>query len=837
MKLLKNLFDIEKVYLKKYEQFAIEVINKEEEYSQLSDEQLQAKTDEFRSLLVEGSTIDDIAVDAFATVREAATRVLKMTPFKVQIMGARALVDANIAEMKTGEGKTLTSTMAVYLLALKGDGVHVVTVNEYLASRDAEEMGVLYNFLNMTVGLSLHAQNPTQKRAEYAKDITYVTNSELGFDYLRDNMALHKSERSLRKLANVIIDEVDSILIDEARTPLIISGQEVETLEVYQQVDAAVKKFIEDEDFVVNLKDKVVNIQEPGINKLERSLIRGNLFDLENSQWLHAVNQALKANFAMFKDVDYVVKEGKIIIVDPFTGRLMDGRQYSEGLHQAIEAKEKVTTNKVTKTLATITYQNFFRLYDHLSGMTGTAKTEEEEFQKTYGIDVVEIPTNAPMIRIDNDDVVFQTEAAKFEYMIAYIKERHQHGQPILIGTVAIETSERIANELRKSGLKPNVLNAKQHESEAEIVSKAGHVGALTIATNMAGRGTDIKISDEVKMLSGFDSEVTGNYVDPTGLLIVGTERHESRRIDNQLRGRSGRQGDNGESTFFVSFEDELMKRFVNKNAMKIISMADFGNEAISNKNLTKSIEQAQRQVESVNYEIRKSILKYDDVLREQRETVYEQRDYILDNNNILPEIRGIIEEYIKNTVDYYQTMDELDQIESVVRSTFTNKVATLSLDLEGDLVEQINELAEAEYTAKLKIMGEDDFNLFAKTVVLRVLDGAWVDHIDLMSKLRHSIGLRGYGQIDPLHEYQREGRLMFEEMMNSVEKEIVRIILKGRIQSHAERETAMNRLEAEHNRSVGEKQKTFVKAEKKVSRNASCPCGSGKKYKDCCGK
>ncbi|WOO87140.1 preprotein translocase subunit SecA [Mollicutes bacterium LVI A0039] len=833
MKKIKSLFDIDKQYLKRYESVADEVLKLEEEFKNLSDEQLKAKTAEFKQRIANGENKESFKVEALATVREAATRSLGMTPFKVQVMGALTLIDNNIAEMKTGEGKTLMSTLATYFMALDERGVYVVTVNDYLAKRDATEMGVLYNFLGLSVGYSDRELSKDEKREAYSKDITYVTNNELGFDYLRDNMAFKFEDRVLGELAYAVVDEVDSILIDEARTPLIISGQEKKVLEVYSQVDAVVKNFKEGEDYVIDLKDKLANLTNNGIDKIEKSLVRGNLFDLHNSQMLHAINQSLKANYCMHNEIDYVVRDGKVVIVDSFTGRLMDGRVFSDGLHQALEAKEHVETQKQTRTLATITFQNFFRLFENLSGMTGTAKTEEEEFQKTYGLDVICIPTNVPIIRVDREDTIFIKEQDKFDFMIKLIKERHKVGQPILIGTVAIESSERIAEFLHKSGIKATVLNAKNNAEEALIVENAGQLGAITIATNMAGRGTDIKLAQEVKDLPTFTSEITNDVVNPAGLLIIGTERHESRRIDDQLRGRSGRQGDAGESAFFVSFEDDLMKRYVSPMIKLLLDKGGFDNQAISEKRLTKAVAATQKRVESVNYESRKTVLKYDDVMREQREVVYSQRDYILTNDSILTDVKEIISDYVKGIVDYFETTKDEDILRSSIETTIIKKI---DFDLEGDLTAKLIEVANAELDRKLGFMGQDDFDSFLKTVCLKIFDENWISHIDEMQVLRQSIGLRGYGQVDPLHEYQREGRRMFEEMLGTVERDMIKYILLSKIKTNSEREASMNKLAASHSETVGGEYKTIVN-EQKIGRNEKCPCGSGKKYKECHGK
>ncbi len=834
MKKIKQLFDIDKKYLKKYSQLADEVLKLEEEYRNLSDNELQNKTTEFISRLNEGESIDDIKVESFATIREAAFRVTKMLAFKVQLIGGFALLDGNIAEMKTGEGKTLTSTLPVYTLALKKQGVHIVTVNDYLARRDAEQMGHIYQFLGLTTGLNARELTVDDKRMAYAADITYTTNSELGFDYLRDNMVMTREGRVQRGLCNVIVDEVDSILIDEARTPLIISGSEKKSHNMYRQADAVVKNFENERDYTINIKDKVANLTNDGIEKIERTFGLDNLFAVENSQLTHAINQALRANAIMERDVDYVVRDNQVVIVDQFTGRTMEGRVYSDGLHQAIEAKENVETQKETRTMATITYQNFFRLYDLLSGMTGTAKTEEEEFQKTYEMDVIQIPTNKPVIRRDNEDILFLNKAAKSKFMIKLIKERHELGQPILIGTVAIESSEEIANLLKENKIKHQVLNAKHHEQEAEIITSAGKKGAVTIATNMAGRGTDIKLEEQVKDLGTYKSEVTEMEEHVGGLLIIGTERHESRRIDNQLRGRSGRQGDAGESFFFISFEDDLMKRYTNDRVKAILNGLKMGDQPISQKMLTKQVASSQKQVESINYEIRKTILKYDDVLREQREVMYEQRDYVIDSENLVEDAKEIINRYVNNLVDYYVERDEINTLEEIVNSNLVKFKVTL--DREKDLKAQILKLANDEFDHKLANHGEEVVHEFCKTVLIKVIDEAWIQHIDEMQILRESVGLRGYGQIDPLQEYQRDGREMFSDMIDSVEAEAVKYMLKGELQSRAQRESMMAKLKSQHDQSVVKRKETIRNEQPKIGPNEPCPCGSGKKYKKCCG-
>ncbi len=836
LKILDKIFDQDKKYLAKYERIANQIVDLEEEYKKLSDDELRAKTDEFKKRLEDGETLDDIKVEAFATVRETAQRVTGLFPFKVQLMGALALVDGNIAEMKTGEGKTLTAALPTYLYALEGKGAHVVTVNEYLAERDAENIGRIHEFLGLTVGLSQRDKNFEEKKEAYGSDITYVTNSELGFDYLRDNMALNKEQRVVRGLHYALVDEVDSILIDEARTPLIISGQEKKTHNMYIQVDTVVKTLTEGEDYRINQQDKVAHLEKHGIEKIETALGLGNLFDIENSQITHSINQSLKANYCMEKDVDYVVKDGAVVIVDQFTGRTMEGRVFSDGLHQAIEAKEGVKTQKESKTLATITYQNFFRMYDVLSGMTGTAKTEEEELQKIYDMDVVVIPTNKPVIRVDREDLIFTSNKVKYNHLIDLIKERHEIGQPILIGTVAIEKSEEISRLLHENNINHNVLNAKHHLQEAEIIKHAGEKGAITIATNMAGRGTDIKITDEVKDLEKFDSEVLGVEVDPGGLLVIGTERHDSRRIDNQLRGRSGRQGDDGESIFYVSFEDDLSKRYMPENTRKLLDKIGAKDQVITSKVLTSQIQRMQKKVESVNFDIRQNVLKYDDVLREQRELMYGQRDEILFGGDGLELVKTIIDNYIVESTEHYVSTAQIDELEALVNRNISSEEVTLDKD---NPLEQIRGIAQEELDKKIEEHGEETISEYAKIVMIKIIDDAWVNHIDEMQILRESIGLRGYGQIDPLQEYQRDGREMFDQLMVSIENDIVKTMLKGNIQGNRQRENVMNKLEEEHAKIVAnqaERQQTFVN-ENDIGRNDLCYCGSGLKYKNCHGK
>lgn len=792
-----NIFDADKKYLKRYEHEAQKIMDLAPVYAKLSDEELRAKTDEFKAELKNGKTIEDIKYDAFAVCCEACTRSVGLTPFKVQIMGGLALLDFNIAEMKTGEGKTLTAALPAYTLALLGEGVHIITVNEYLASRDANDIGRVFRFLGLTVGLNLNQMSNEKKREAYNADITYSENSEVGFDYLRDNMVNSTEARVQRPLAYAIIDEVDSILIDEARTPLIISGGEKHGHDLYAKADAVVKGLKADRDYTINLEDRLVTLTNHGIDLVEKGLNIKNLFNVKNSVIAHVVNNALKANYAMEKDFDYVVHDGKIKIVDAFTGRIMEGRNYSDGLHQAIEAKEHVTINHETVTQASITYQNFFRLYKGIAGMTGTAKTEEEEFQKTYHMDVVCIPTNVPVVRIDRDDVIFKHKKDKYKLMLEVIKERHAHGQPILIGTVAVETSEELSRLLKQAKIPHRVLNAKQNEAEAEIVAQAGKKGAVTIATNMAGRGTDIKLSDEVKNLKPFTSKITGEEVDPSGLLIIGTERHESRRIDNQLRGRSGRQGDHGESIFFVSFDDDLLRRFVTGNKRALIdALAD--DEPVSMKPITSLIQKAQQKVESRNYQSRNYTLKYDDVIREQRERIYDQRNYILEHDELIKDARNIIDDFIHTISSHYLAAKDIEGLQAVVDEDISNK----SITYDGqDIEANIKKLAMEQLDKKIEDYGEDVVNAFLKAVMLAAFDRAWIKHLDDMTCLRESIGLRGYGQVDPLLEFQKEARITYEDMINHIEQEITHSICKGRIHVANERASLTHKLEEELNK------------------------------------
>ena len=739
-----------------------------EKYKAMSDEELKAETPRLKALLAEGKTLDDILPEAFATAREACRRVIGEYPYHVQLIGACIMQGGDIAEMKTGEGKTLTSVMAVYLNALTGKGVHVVTVNEYLSKRDSEWMGEIHRFLGLTVGLNLRELTPAQKRAAYACDITYTTNSELGFDYLRDNMVTNAKDRVQRGLNFALVDEVDSILIDESRTPLIISGGMKQTANLYLQADRFVKRLKLDEDYEIDVKGRTCQLTETGVSKAEKAFRIENLYNLEHTQLLHRINQALKANYIMAKDVEYVVdkENDQIHIVDPNTGRLMKGREWSDGLHQAVCAKEGISIRQETTVLATITYQNFFRLYNKLAGMTGTAKTEEEEFHEIYNMLVLEVPTNKPVARIDQPDAVYGTKKAKFEALVDEVEKRHAKGQPVLVGTIAVETSELISQMLKKKKIPHEVLNAKNNEREAEIIAKAGEKGSVTIATNMAGRGTDIKLGEGVRELGG--------------LCVLGSERHESRRIDNQLRGRSGRQGDPGESRFYVSVQDDLMVRFGSERMEGLF--AKLGDEAIESKTITKSITSAQKRVEGINFDARKTLLQYDDVLRQQREVMYEQRNFILDNEDVHSVIEGMFKRVISDTVSSHVIMDSkhndvnVDElITSLNKMGFNNIVE--SSELQNKTVEEISSLVDERawkaYDDKIQPV-RDEIRQFEREMSLRLIDRAWVDHIDTMSKLRDGIGLRSYAQDNPLQAYVTEGFQLFESMMQSIAQTIV---------------------------------------------------------------
>ena len=833
-----KLFDPANKELKKCEKIANAVVALADEYKALTDEELKGKTQQFREKLAKGATLDEIMVEAFATAREASTRVIGLTPFKVQIIGAAALHFGNIAEMKTGEGKTLTSVLVAYLNALSGEGVHIITVNEYLASRDAAEMGAIHNFLGITVGLNLRELDPEQKRAAYNCDITYSTNSEIGFDYLRDHMVLYKEQMVQRPVMNfAIVDEVDSILIDEARTPLIISGGEKKGPNLYLQANSFVRT-LRTEDYEIDVKDRHVTLLESGMAKAEKYFNVENLYDVKHVGLVHHINNALRANYIMEKDKDYVVHEGAIVIVDPFTGRLMVGRQWSEGLHQAIEAKENVQIKKETRTLATITYQNYFRMYKKLAGMTGTAKTEEEEFRNIYNMLVVEIPTNLPVIRIDDPDLIFRSMKAKYQAIAKDIKARYEKGQPVLVGTISIESSELLSSLLKKNGIPHNVLNAKQHAKEADIIAQAGEKHAVTIATNMAGRGTDIKLGEGVRELGG--------------LAVIGTERHEARRIDNQLRGRSGRQGDPGYSRFYLSAQDELMIRFGGDRFERLLSMIaspdEEGNETpLESKMFSKAVEGAQKKVEGSNYDRRKSVVEYDEVLRKQREIIYGQRKDILFLDDMEPTIvkmiHSVVVKYVGSYINYDKKNEEVDAIRFMndFVARFFNRGDIEIEEIEGMKKAELEEFVEAKFKENLQnkkeLVPSEVYQEFLKVVLLRVVDKHWMDHIDQMSNLRQSIGLQSYAQINPLREYQQIGYDTFNEMIQTINDEVTLTINRAVVRENLQREEQAKVTGTNAGNDETAKRKPVVNQNKEPGRNGPCPCGSGLKYKNCCGR
>ena len=828
MGILKKLLDSEYKELKRFDKLADEIISLEDSMANLKDEDFKNKTNEFKERLSKGETLDDILVQAFALAREACYRGIGEKPFKVQIIGGLAIHYGNISEMKTGEGKTLTTVLPAYVNSLTGKGVHVVTTNEYLSDRNANWMKPIYDLLGVSVGVNLRDMTPKEKQDVYNCDITYSTNNEIGFDYLRDNMVVNKEDRVQRPLNYCIIDEVDSILIDEARTPLIISGGKANSNSLYIEANRAVKNLKEDEDYTVDLKTKSVSLTEEGSKKIEKILNVKNLYDIDNAGLVHHLNQALKANYAFDKDVDYVVSDGQVIIVDQFTGRLMQGRQYSDGLHQAIEAKEGVTINVETKTMATITFQNLFRMYNKLSGMTGTAKTEEEEFRNIYNMYVICIPTNKPVIREDLADLVYATEKGKYKAIINTVKEIHSKGQPILIGTISVESNEHLSGLLKKAGLPHEVLNAKNHEREAEIIAKAGEKSAITLATNMAGRGTDIKLGEGVKELGG--------------LCVIGTERHESRRIDNQLRGRAGRQGDPGMSQFFVSFEDDLMRRFgTDRIKMMLQSLGVDEDMAIRSKTLTKSIETAQKRVEGNNYDIRKSLLDYDNVLNEQREIIYNKRNEIIDNESISQTVMDTFKETInvlcENHIapEGHLTENDKSEIVEYVNTNFLKKQNLKVEDIidlkDKDVPEYISSLVIKDYEEKVK--GLPVRNEFERAISLRVIDSNWVEHMNTMEHLKEGIGLRGYSQTNPVQAYTMEGFELFDKLLDKIDNDISVFLLKAEIRQNTEMKQTIKGSANDGK----EKIKSTPKKVTKIGRNDPCPCGSGKKYKQCCGK
>ncbi len=830
MNLLKRLFDHEYKELKRFSEIADKIDALDEEYTKLTDYELQAKTDEFRNRLKSGETLDDILVEAFATAREACYRVIGEKPYYVQLLGGLAIHFGNIAEMKTGEGKTLTSVMPAYLNALTGDGVHIVTVNEYLADRDAKWMGNIHRFLGLTVGTNLRSLSPKEKKEQYNCDILYTTNNELGFDYLRDNMVVKSENRVQRGLNFAIIDEVDSVLIDEARTPLIISGGEVKSNNLYIDADTFVKKLKPEKDYLYDEKTKSVTLTEDGVKNAEKSFKLDNLYDISNTNLVHHINQALKANYAMKNDVDYVVQDGEVVIVDQFTGRLMKGRAFSDGLHQAIEAKEGVTIQQETKTLATITFQNLFRMYKKLSGMTGTAKTEEEEFRNIYNMFVIQIPTNKEVIRIDEADLVYSTQAGKYKALIDEIERRYNKGQPVLVGTIAIETNELISSMLKKRKIPHEVLNAKNHAREAEIIAKAGQPKSVTIATNMAGRGTDIKLTEEVKEMGG--------------LCVLGTERHESRRIDNQLRGRSGRQGDPGFTQFYVSMEDELMVRFGTdriKNMLQNLGFAE--DQPIKSKMFTNAIATAQARVEGNNFDIRKQLLQYDDVMNNQREIMYAKRNEILDNESIHDTVLKSIKDHITDFVESHifpeghLTDKDIEEIVDYANENLfkqTLNIKDVKTKDSKELIEIIYNIVVEEYEEKIKDLPSEVTDEFEKVIVLSIIDRYWTEHINTMSHLREGIGLRGYAQDDPLRAYTMEGFDLFDKMMQGIDRDITILLIKSEIKQNIERkEVSKKQITNDGKDHV----KQAPKKVQKIGRNDPCPCGSGKKYKQCCGK
>lgn len=897
----------------------VEKINSlEEEISKLSDTELRNKTNEFKQKLKNGSSLDDILPEAFAVCREASKRVLGMRHFDVQLIGGIILHQGRIAEMKTGEGKTLVATLPVYLNALTGDGVHVVTVNDYLARRDSEWMGKVYKFLGLTVGLVISGMQPQDKRNAYACDITYGTNNEYGFDYLRDNMVIYKDQLVQRKLNYAIVDEIDSILIDEARTPLIISGRGKQSSDLYKKADKFVRKLIpkiiveenakdfvqaednENYDYIVDLKAKSASLTQKGIKKAEEEFNLENFNDIENSEIVHNVNQALRAHGVMKKDIDYIVKDGEVLIVDEFTGRIMYGRRYNNGLHQAIEAKENVKIADESKTLATITFQNYFRMYNKLAGMTGTAMTEKDEFEEIYKLDVIEIPTNKDMIRKDNPDIVYKNENAKFRAVINDIKQSHEKGQPVLVGTISIEKSEKLSDLLRKEGIKHEVLNAKYHEKEAEIIAQAGKYGAVTIATNMAGRGTDIMLggnseylakeemrklgyseeqiiqatafneTDDQEIISSRNKfkELQGKYnsiikeekekvISAGGLKIIGTERHESRRIDNQLRGRSGRQGDPGESRFYIGLDDDLMKIFGGEAITKVYeTLGADENMPIESRLISSSVESAQRRVEGRNFSIRKAVLNYDDVMNTQREIIYKQRREVLDGEDLKANVLKMIKSLIEDIVTPYFAEEHVNK-ESLLQELNTNLTITdlESLNKENihlkEVIEEAVEKAYAIYDEREKTIGAEELRELERVVTLKIVDEKWMDHIDAMDELKDGIGLRAYGQKDPVVQYRIEGFDMFDQMVLDIKTDVVKLLMHvrkkeeniqrteaARITGMSLENSAISNLDGTIAPKTSSPQnQTVVNNEPKVGRNDQCPCGSGKKYKNCCGR
>ena len=832
--LLKTIIENDKGELRRLEKMADKVLKYEDEMAALTDEQLQAKTEEFKQRYQNGETLDQLLYEAFAVVREGAKRVLGLFPYKVQVMGGIVLHHGDVPEMRTGEGKTLTATMPVYLNALSGKGVHVVTVNEYLTERDATEMGELYSWLGLSVGINLAAKSPMEKKEAYLCDITYSTNSEIGFDYLRDNMVVRAENMVQRPLNYALVDEVDSILIDEARTPLIVSGANaVETSQLYHMADHYVKSLDKD-DYIIDVQSKTIGLSDSGIDKAESYFKLENLYDIENVALTHFIDNALRANYIMLLDIDYVVsEEQEILIVDQFTGRTMEGRRYSDGLHQAIEAKEGVPIQDETKTSASITYQNLFRMYKKLSGMTGTGKTEEEEFREIYNIRVIPIPTNRPVQRIDHSDLLYASIEAKFKAVVEDVKARYQKGQPVLVGTVAVETSDYISKKLVAAGVPHEVLNAKNHYREAQIIMNAGQRGAVTIATNMAGRGTDIKLGEGVRELGG--------------LCVIGTERHESRRIDNQLRGRSGRQGDPGESQFYLSLEDDLMKRFGSERLKGIFERLNMSEEAIESRMLTRQVEAAQKRVEGNNYDTRKQVLQYDDVMREQREIIYAQRyDVITADRDLAPEIHAMIKRTIERVVDGHVRAKQDEKLEAVLNFAKYNLLPEDSISFEDlsdlsdkEIKDELFQRALKVYDSQVsKLRDEEAVKEFQKVLILRVVDNKWTDHIDALDQLRNAVGLRGYAQNNPVVEYQAEGFRMFNDMIGSIEFDVTRLMMKAQIHEQ-ERPQAEHHISTTATRNIAAQQANMPENLDlgQIRRNELCPCGSGKKFKNCHGK
>ena len=834
--LLKTIIENDRGEIKRLEKMADKVFSYEEQMAALTDDELKAKTVEFKQRYQDGESLDDLLYEAFAVVREAAKRVLGLFPYKVQVMGGIVLHHGDVPEMRTGEGKTLTATMPVYLNALSGKGVHVVTVNEYLTERDATEMGELYSWLGLSVGINLAAKSPAEKKEAYLCDITYSTNSEIGFDYLRDNMVVRAENMVQRPLNYALVDEVDSILIDEARTPLIVSGQTAsDTSQLYHMADAYVKTLTED-DYIIDVPSKTIGLSDSGIDKAESYFNLENLYDIENVALTHFIDNALRANYIMILDIDYVVSEDQeILIVDQFTGRTMEGRRYSDGLHQAIEAKEGVPVQEETKTSASITYQNLFRMYKKLSGMTGTGKTEEEEFREIYNIRVIPIPTNRPIARIDHPDLLYPSLKSKFKAVVEDVKSRHEKGQPVLVGTVAVETSDYLSQLLVQAGVPHEVLNAKNHYKEAQIIMNAGQRGAVTIATNMAGRGTDIKLGEGVRELGG--------------LCVIGTERHESRRIDNQLRGRSGRQGDPGESQFYLSLEDELMRRFGSERIKAVLDRFKLSEEesVIRSNMFTRQVEGAQKRVEGNNYDTRKQVLQYDDVMREQREIIYAERyDVITANRDLAPEIKAMIKRTIKRIVEGASHSSKEERVEAILNFAKYNLVPEDTIsesDIEGksdkEVIDYLYARAEEIYASQVaKLRDEESVQEFQKVLILRVVDSKWTDHIDALDQLRNAVGLRGYAQNNPVVEYQSESFRMFNDMIGSIEFDVTRLMMKAQIHEQ-ERPRTEHSISTTATRNIAAQQQD-IPADidlSQVKRNDLCPCGSGKKFKNCHGR